>query len=71
MREIKSLQIERYPITYTCDRLQIGCENHSINEWMQFDNARIAKMDKGALEWWGKWRSVLFQIIEMSPADKP
>jgi hypothetical protein len=71
MREINSLQIERYQIAYTYDRLQIGCENHSIDEWRQFSDEEIAGMDTGALEWWRKWRDIIFQIIEMSPADKP
>jgi len=25
-------------------------------------------MDSGALEWWRKWKTIIFQIIEMSPA---
>jgi uncharacterized protein YjbI with pentapeptide repeats len=68
MEEIKTLEIEKYQLAYTHDRLQIGCENHAISEWFEFDDARISAMDCGALEWWQKWRDVLKTIIEMSPA---
>jgi len=67
-REIKSTQIEAYSIAYTFDRLQIGCENHSIEEWRSFDDDTIAEMDCGALLFWEKWKDFIFQMIEMSPA---
>ena len=66
--EIKSLFVGRWPITYTADRLQIGCENHAIEEWVGFDDVRIGSTTPHALEFWKKWRPVIFQIIEMSPA---
>ena len=40
---IKSLQIEKYSITYTHARLFIGCKNYLISEWKDFDDASIAK----------------------------
>lgn len=69
MKQIKSLQIDEYPIVYTSDIIQIGCENHTIEEWKSFDDEKISKMDKGALEWWSKRKETLFKIIEMSPAE--
>ena len=69
MKQIKSLQIDEYPIVYTSDIIQIGCKNHSIEEWKNFDDETINKMDDGALEWWKKWKETLFKIIEMSPAE--
>lgn len=68
MREIKSLQLDTYAITYTADRLQIGCENHAISEWWEFDDETIAAMDTGALDWWRVWKPIFQQIIETSPA---
>jgi hypothetical protein len=26
-------------------------------------------MDRDALEWWNKWKPIIMQIIEMSPAE--
>ena len=68
MRELKTIQVERYCVSYTSEIIQIGCENHTIEEWRSFSDDEIAGMDIGALEWWRKWRSWLFKTIEMSPA---
>ncbi len=68
MLEIKSLQLETWPITYTADRLQIGCQNHSIEEWRGFDDETIETMAEGAIEFWHKWKDIILKIIELSPA---
>ena len=68
MEELKSLFLETWPITYTAEVMQIGCEKHPIADWWAFDDGRIALMDSEALEWWKKWKPVIQQIIELSPA---
>jgi uncharacterized protein YjbI with pentapeptide repeats len=66
---IKCVQIEAYPITYTADILQIGCERHPIENWRTFDSRRIAAMDgKCALKFWAKYKNWIFQTIELCPA---
>jgi uncharacterized protein YjbI with pentapeptide repeats len=66
---IKCVQIEAYPITYTADILQIGCQRHSIEDWRTFDSRRIAAMDgKYALKFWAKYKNWIFQTIELCPA---
>jgi hypothetical protein len=66
---VKCIQIEAYPITYTADILQIGCERHLIEDWRKFDSRRIAAMDgKGALKFWAKYKNWIFQTIELCPA---
>ncbi len=70
MLHIKSGQLETYLFAYTDKYLQIGCERHDIEEWWSFDNDRIKEMEGDkALEFWTKWKPVLKQIIEMSPAE--
>ena len=70
MKHVKSLQIEKYCITYTSEILQIGCQRHTIEEWKNFNNKSILEMDgKRALEWWNKWKQIIMQIIEMSPCE--
>jgi hypothetical protein len=67
--QIKSAQIERYSITYDAKFLQIGCQRHTIEDWRNFDTAKIRRMDgEAAVNWWAKWNEIIFQIIEMSPA---
>jgi len=66
---VKCIQIDQYPITYTSDALQIGCERHLISEWADFDDHRIAEMDgKDALKFWRKYKAWIFQTIELCPA---
>ena len=67
MQQIKSFQIEKYPIAYTAELIQIGHECHTIDKWNNYSDAIIATMDYDALKWWQKWRSTLFKIIEISP----
>ena len=71
MIEIKSLQLDTYNIVYTHDRLQIGCENHNINDWFMFDDKKIEDMDVGALSWWRKYKDYIKLTLEISPATKP
>ena len=66
MCEIKSAQFDTYDVTWTKDALAIGCQQHPIKEWWQFDDTTITNMDRDALLWWKKWKLVLQQIIEMS-----
>ncbi len=68
LAEVKSLHIDTYIVTYTADRLQIGCKNHSFGEWCGFGDDAISEMDSRALEWWKKHKDIIFQIIELSPA---
>jgi len=69
MRSLRSFQIEKYMVSYTDSILNIGCQSHTIEEWGNFDDEQISNMDDGALKWWGKWKPIIFQIIEMSPAE--
>jgi hypothetical protein len=66
---VKCIQIDQYPITYTSDVLQIGCERHAISAWREFDDKRILEMDgKCALKFWRKYKSWIFETIELCPA---
>ena len=51
-REIKSLQIGTYLISYTKDILNIGCQSHTYSDWRTFSDNIILDMDgKTALDW--------------------
>jgi uncharacterized protein YjbI with pentapeptide repeats len=66
---VKTIALEKYTITYTAVYLQIGCQRHTFEEWMNFDDEKIGNMDLSALEWWKKWKEIIFKLIEMSPAE--
>jgi hypothetical protein len=67
--QVKTLNVEGYDIAYTSNHMQIGCKRYEIEQWWAFDDEEIALMDCGALEWWNKWKPVLKNIIEISPAE--
>jgi hypothetical protein len=67
---VKSLQIETWGVVYTATHMQIGCQLHTLERWWGFSDEQINRMDVRALEWWGRWKPVLQQIIEMSPAEQ-
>ena len=68
MRELKSMQIDRYSVAWTAYRLQIGCKQYKINDWFDFCDDAIANMDDSALEWWSKYKDFIRTAIDLSPA---
>ena len=67
--QIKSLFIsELWPITYTSEYLQIGCQRHPIADWWDFSDGEISRMDRKALEFWNEFKDFLRSTIERFPA---
>ena len=64
MREIFSLQLDTWPITFTRDVMQIGCQRHLLTDWWAFSDEQIAQMERRAPGWWKKWKPLLKQIVE-------
>ena len=67
-REVKAIQCDLWPVTYTAEHMQIGCQFHNLSEWWHFTDEEIGEMDSRALEWWNVWKPILQSIIEISPA---
>jgi hypothetical protein len=45
--------------------MKIGCEFHSIKNWMSFTDSRVLEMDgRTALKWWREWRAPIQSICE-------
>ena len=67
---IKTLLIcNDYPITYTYENLQIGCECHPIADWWEFDDEQILQMGKlNGIKFWREWKCTIRMLIEKSPA---
>ena len=68
LREVKAIQCDTWPVTYTATHMQIGCQFHALESWWSFTDEQIARMDSSALAWWQKWKPVLHTIVTMSPA---
>jgi len=63
-RQIITIQTDVWQIVYTSDVMQIGCQRHSINDWLVFSDDHISKMDSKALDFWKKWKPILVLILE-------
>ncbi len=63
-KEIKSLQIGTYLISYTKDILNIGCQSYILDEWKEFSDEEIKVMDDGALEWWKLNKHIIIELAE-------
>lgn len=69
LTHVKSLHADRWAVTYTADRMFIGCQAHPLTDWWGFDDRTINAMDIGALKWWRKWKPILQAMVEASPAE--
>jgi acylphosphatase len=68
-REIITIQTSVYHVNYTSTEIQIGCEKHTIEEWKNFTDEEILKMDgERALNFWKRYKDFIFMAIELSPA---
>ena len=68
LREIRSIHCFERVITYSADRIWIGCKNYTIEEWWDFTDAEISEMSNEALERGTKWKPLLQQVIAAYPA---
>ena len=50
----------------TANVMQIGCEQHTLIEWKNFNDDEISAMESRALEFWGNWKKLLFKFHEKS-----
>ncbi|MBJ2182204.1 pentapeptide repeat-containing protein, partial [Pseudomonas veronii] len=66
--EVKAIQCDLWPVTYTAERMQIGCQFHTLAEWWAFTDDEISCMDGKALDWWQVWKPILQNIITLAPA---
>lgn len=66
---VRTLQTPEYTVTYTHDRMQIGCQSHAIKDWWSFTDDEIVIMASGALDWWRVWKPILRKLIKVSPCQ--
>ncbi|WP_368581136.1 pentapeptide repeat-containing protein, partial [Acinetobacter baumannii] len=45
-------------------KMRIGCQEHSIEDWKSFDDARITRMDSEALDFWNQHKSMLLNMCD-------
>ena len=44
--EVKTFQFSAYQVVLTKDKAYVGCQTHSIEKWLAFDEEQIREMDR-------------------------
>ena len=52
----------KYNVVITSSVIKIGCKTYSVEEWRNFTDREISKMDIGALDWWNAHKKSIFDI---------
>jgi len=60
---IKNIPDLKWHTVYTRDVMAIGCEQHTIEQWMHFDDEEISSMHESALEFWRVNKAAIFRVI--------
>ena len=64
-KEIITIQTEIYAINLTEDRIQIGCENHPIEDWFAFNEHEIHSMGGShAVDCWKIYKPVIQSLVK-------
>lgn len=64
-KEIKSLQIGTYLVSYHKDILNIGCQSHTLDKWINFTDEEIDAMERGiSLDWWRLNKDILVTLVK-------
>ena len=61
-KELACMNAGKYQVVLSKERIAIGCKLFTVGEWKEFDDATISMMDDGALEWWRKWKDLIFMF---------
>ena len=59
---IRSMQLPVYNVAVVGEVVQIGCQQHTIEEWAKFSVLRIAKMDEQAIGWWHTYKELVLSF---------
>lgn len=46
------------------ETIRIGCRHHSHEEWKNFTDEEISKMDKNALVFWKQYKALIFEAVK-------
>lgn len=58
------IDTNQWPISFTDEYMQIGCQLHVAEAWFNFNDQEIAAMHKNALDWWRIWKPALQALVE-------
>ena len=61
-KELACMNAVKYQVVLSKEKIAIGCKFFTVEEWKEFDDDKISKMDDGALEWWKQWKELVFMF---------
>ena len=61
-KELACMNAGKYQVVLSKEKIAIGCKFFTVEEWKEFDDDKISKMDDGALEWWKQWKDLVFMF---------
>ena len=64
LKEIRSIHLEKYIITYTAQRFFVGCRSGTVGKWKDFE----ATLSGVELEEWKQHRAFIKQVFKKYPA---
>jgi hypothetical protein len=64
-RKICIISTEIWSVTFG-QQIIIGCKRHTSEEWANFSDEEISKMDVRALNWWKKWREIVLSTAKIA-----
>ena len=61
-KELTCMNAGKYQVVLSKESIAIGCKLFTVEKWKEFNDATISMMDDGALEWWRKWKDLVFMF---------
>ena len=61
-KELACMNAGKYQVVLSKEKIAIGCKLFTVEEWKEFDDDKISKMDDGSLEWWNQWKEVILMF---------
>ena len=57
---IINMRLDQWSVYIQPETIRIGCEYHTVDEWKAFSEDQISAMDSAALEFWKKYKALIF-----------
>ncbi len=51
--------------------IAIGCQHHTVEEWRNYNDEEISRMDGDALEWWKVWKVAVLAAADAAAKVAP
>ncbi len=60
--DLRVYQADKWTAYIQREHIRIGCKYFTVDDWKNFTDEEISKMDLNALEYWNKNKKIIFEI---------